>query len=494
MNKSIIIIGAGIGGMSAGVYGQKNGFDTQIFEAHTVPGGQACTWTRKGYSFDGCIHHLFGCAPTSKLYKMWQEIGAMPIQMEHPWDCVSATDKSGKTFHDYYDLDKLRAHMLELAPEDEATIDEYIKAIRNFGKKDLVGEFAVSGVMGAIRLTPFIISKMKYFSMTMAGFAKKFKNPLLQKAFPLLEYSFTDIPFAIHLIKKSVGAKGEIVWPKGGSIAMVKAIAKKYTDLGGKLHLGTKVAKILTKDGVAVGVKLEDGTEHFADYVISNADGRKTILDLLDGQFADAKIREYCTPPKEFVSAWSVHVFLGVKRDLSKEPSSMILLLDKPEEIAGRTVKHLDLQMFGFDKSMAPEGKGVIKVELFSDYKMWEELSHDRQKYEAEKDKVARKAIELLEVRYPGISADVEVIDVPTMMTWSRYMGGSYGFMITPNRKNNIIGSIMGLGNLETLPGLANFRFVGTWATSAGALFSNALSGKSAIHKICDGEGMRFII
>jgi phytoene dehydrogenase-like protein len=148
--------------------------------------------------------------------------------------------------------------------------------------------------------------------------------------------------------------------------------------------------------------------------------------------------------------------------------------------------------MFGFDKSTAPDGKGVIKVELFSDYKMWEELSQDKQKYKAEKDKVAKKAIELLEKFYPGISSDVEVIDVPTMMTWSRFMGGSYGFMIIPNKKSNIIGSIMGFGNLETLPGLANFRFVGTWATSAGALFSNALSGKSAIRKVCDEEWMRF--
>ncbi|NTU61273.1 MAG: hypothetical protein HGA95_02965 [Caldiserica bacterium] len=63
---------------------------------------------------------------------------------------------------------------------------------------------------------------------------------------------------------------------------------------------------------------------------------------------------------------WAFHVFLGVNRDLSKEPSSLHVLLEQPVTIAGHTCKHLEMQMYGFDKSMAPAGKGVIKVELFS--------------------------------------------------------------------------------------------------------------------------------
>ena len=42
MAKSIIIIGAGMGGLAAGIYGEMNGYETKIFEMHTKPGGQ-CT-------------------------------------------------------------------------------------------------------------------------------------------------------------------------------------------------------------------------------------------------------------------------------------------------------------------------------------------------------------------------------------------------------------------------------------------------------------------
>jgi phytoene dehydrogenase-like protein len=49
MKRKIIIVGGGIAGLSAGVYGQKYGYDTEIYEMHTIPGGQCTAWERKGY-------------------------------------------------------------------------------------------------------------------------------------------------------------------------------------------------------------------------------------------------------------------------------------------------------------------------------------------------------------------------------------------------------------------------------------------------------------
>ena len=51
--KKVIIIGAGVSGLSAGIYGQMNGFNTEIFEMHAIPGGECTGWRRKGYYFDG---------------------------------------------------------------------------------------------------------------------------------------------------------------------------------------------------------------------------------------------------------------------------------------------------------------------------------------------------------------------------------------------------------------------------------------------------------
>jgi len=75
--KKIAIIGAGIAGLSTGCYGQMNGFETEIFEMNSLPGRLCTSWKRKDYTIDGCIYHLPGATPSSKLYEMWKELGAI---------------------------------------------------------------------------------------------------------------------------------------------------------------------------------------------------------------------------------------------------------------------------------------------------------------------------------------------------------------------------------------------------------------------------------
>ena len=54
-----------------------NGYRTQTFERHTIPGGLCTSWKRKGYAFDGCIHWLVGSSPASGFYPLWEELGAV---------------------------------------------------------------------------------------------------------------------------------------------------------------------------------------------------------------------------------------------------------------------------------------------------------------------------------------------------------------------------------------------------------------------------------
>lgn len=60
MGSSVIIIGAGIAGLSTGCYARMNGYDTKIFERHDQPRGLCTAWDRKGYTMDGCLSWLVG--------------------------------------------------------------------------------------------------------------------------------------------------------------------------------------------------------------------------------------------------------------------------------------------------------------------------------------------------------------------------------------------------------------------------------------------------
>ena len=484
-DKSIIIIGAGLGGLSAGIYGQLNGYKTDIFEMHTQPGGQCTAWTRKGYTFDACIHHLFGCAPESLLYGIWEEIGAAPRQFIPLQECVSVLSPEGKMFRDYYDIDRLRTDMSELAPNDHRMIRDYVDGITAAAKSDVMGTMMVGSRLDLAKALPGLLRSRRWLKPTMAQYGERFSDPFLRRAMPLLVYSNPDIPLMLHLARHAYGLSGALQWPAGGALEFAKSVEQYYTSLGGAAHYRSKVAKILTVDSKATGIRLEDGTEHHADVVISNADGRRTTLEMLDGRFMDEQVKSMCKPAN-YEMPFSVQVFLGVNRDLSKEPSSMIILMDEPVVLANHSCHEFELQTYGFDPSMAPAGKGVIKVELASQYSYWKELSSDGQRYADAKQELAGRVIDILDNRYfTGLRQQVEVIDVSTLVTWERFTGGTMGLGIYPNKKMSFVSAILGAGRVSTLPGLSDFYFAGTWATSAGALFMNALSGKRVIQSIC---------
>ena len=496
MAKSIIIIGAGMGGMAAGIYGQMNGYETQIFEMHIKPGGQCTSWKRKGYTFDPCIHHFFGCKPGSSVYHMWHELGALPRELVNIEECTAVASPNGKMFVDYYDLERLKDTLLKLSPQDSKMIEQYIGAIKAFAN-DKIEDAINSGSLWKMILIFFSKPSIrKWIKMNMRTFAERFSDPFLRKAFAQLIYSNPDGPLFFHFMRHVGGMNGDIQWPVGGATELAKSIERRYLALGGKVHYRSRVEKILVENDKAVGIKLADGSEHRADIIISNADGRKTIFNMLDGKYINETVRDYCAPLSD-ETPFAVNVCLGIDRDLSGEPSSLVLLLDQLVTIANYTYESIEAQLYGFDKAMAPEGKGTIKVELPASYAYWKQLyNDDRERYKQEKQKVAEQVIDTLESYFPGIKNQVEAIDVYTLMTWERYMGGTQGWFNLPNRKLDFSMSMKeDLSDKKfktTLPGLSDFYFVGIWATAMGSLAHNANSGKAIIRHICKKEGKEF--
>ena len=481
--KSIIIIGAGMGGLASGIFGQMAGFDTTIYEAGEKPGGQCASWTRKGYVFDACVHDFGVGAPGGKFNEFWRELGVIPFENLPLREAISAVFPDGTSFRDYYDIQKLEAHMKGISPEDSAVIDSYINGIKRFIGNDFTRLF-IGQLRERLFLLPSFVSLSKYFRRSLDDFGKRFEHPALRRVFPLLHHSVPGVPLFLHLAKHADAIGGGLGWPKGGSLTISRKMSARYKSLGGTIFCRQKAVKILVENNRARGVKLEDGSEIKSDFVISNADGRKTILELLSGRYVNRRILNYCKTDDDEPCPFSIIVFLGVKRDLSSYPSNTLVFLEEPAEIAGIICDHLDLQMYGFDESMAPAGKGVIKVELFSKPSYFSIFYGDKQAYRNEKRRITDRVISLLDRQYPGLQNDLEVSEVVTLKSWERYMGGTNGYNNFPNKKFNPAEELFGYNRTRTLPGLKNFYFCGQWTTSAGALFMNALSGKKAIEKI----------
>ena len=93
----IIIIGAGVSGLSAGIYAQMNGHNATIYERHFKAGGNLTGWDRCGYHIDNCIHWLTGTNPVTKLYKTWESLGALGNVEVHQGESLFTFEKDGQS-------------------------------------------------------------------------------------------------------------------------------------------------------------------------------------------------------------------------------------------------------------------------------------------------------------------------------------------------------------------------------------------------------------
>ncbi len=476
--RRVAIIGAGMGGLAAGVYGRRAGLDTTIFEMHDKPGGLCTAWTRQGYTFDGCIHHLAGCLPGTPTYRMWEDLGAMPQEVLYPSDLTQVETPDGKHLTVYTDLDRLEAHLLDLAPGDRRLIHRYVRALRVFTRFDLFDAMTGSWRERTRLLRP-APTAMRWGRLTMRTFASRFRDPFLRQAMATIQYDWTDTPVVLHLNILAGSAVRRYGFPAGGSLRFAQSIADRYLALGGKILYRTKVEAILVENGHAIGVRLADGTEHRADAVISNATPHATLHRLLDGRYLDAKLEGLFSRPQDEM-VMGIHVSFGLARDLSQEPHALVLWLPRPVELADRVRDRLDLELFGFDPSLAPPGKGVLKVLLDTKWSYWAEVGRDRGRYRAEKERLAETVLRLLEPRFPGIAGQVEVWDVATPLTTERYTGVGPGFDASPRW-----GAMLGARPL-TVPRVKGLQIVGQSAGGAG-IPGCAAMGRNAIRGLARG-------
>lgn len=132
---------------------------------------------------------------------------------------------------------------------------------------------------------------------------------------------------------------------------------------------------------------------------------------MLSSQYMSEKISQSCKPNLDDVVPWSVAFCLGVKRILSTPSSTPAMCLKQPVELAGELCDHLPVQIYGFDPSMGPPGKGLFKVELFATPSDFSPLVEDPEAYNQEKARITGKVIELLETDFSGLCEDVEMSD-----------------------------------------------------------------------------------
>ena len=464
-----------------------NGFDSEIIEMHSVTGGQCTAWDRKGYRFDYCLHWLVGTRK-GPFNDIWKETGVLNENVEIIDHEVHTKifDQDGREFIIYTNLNKWEEYLCKLAPEDTVKIKKMCNDMR---KSAFLQPYSDppglrkpgQTITSLFKMMPVMILFMKYGRKSCDEYFRKlgFTNETLKSFFNTIYGSrdFSALAFIMMFAWFNQKNAGYLI---GGSLPMAKRMTNRYMELGGRLSTRVRVNKIVVENDTAKGVILSDGTEIKADYVISAADGHSTIFDMLGGRYLTKKISNAYKNWELFTPI--VQVSFGINKVVDTEVPVETWIIKDQMIGRTRTINGFSIMNYCFDPTMAPEGKSVIVMRFDSPWELWKDI--DSGEYKKEKALIERDSRAILEKRYPGISANIEVFDVATPVTDVKYTGvwkGSYeGFM--PSSKNL-------MDNLSpVLPGLKKFYMAGQWLFPGGGLPPAGQSGKWAIQYICKDE------
>jgi len=494
--KSVIIIGAGLAGLSAGCYAQMNGYRSRILEHNSTPGGVVACWKRKDYLVDGGIHFYMGHKPGTALYELYRELGV--VQAHRFLDMTvygRFTDEaSGRSVLVTRDLSRLAADLKAQSPGDCGIVDEIIAGARamrglDMSEAGMSKPPELSSLLGQLKEYWGMRRLLRYmtgrYAKPVAEYVRDVRDPWLREC--LKGMFLPEVPVWFLFMLLALLADGQIGLLDGASGDFVLSIEERYKALGGQVTYEATVEEILVEGSRAVGVRLANGSEHRADAVISAADGYSTLFELLGGQYVDRKTEQrYREWP---LIRPMVMVSFGIAQAFPDEPWMSIVMLGRPLVVGTEAVSGLMVRMFNYSQRFAPPGNTVVQVSFETEWDFWSQLREDLPRYRAEKERVAAEVLERLEAHYPGIASHVEMIDVATPYTTWRYTrnykGAYMGWLPTPKALTTQI--------RRTLPGLDGFYMAGQWVMPGGGVPATLYSGCHAVELLCHHDRKPFV-
>lgn len=493
--RKIVIVGAGPGGLTAGMILSQRGFDVTICEKEGVVGGRNAPIKLNGYTFD--------TGPTFLMLKfvldeMFEEVG--------------------KNSEDYLEFKKIDPMYRLKFFENEIFASSDHKKMEEEIKREFPGEEK--------NLYKFLECEEKRFRYLFPCLQKPYssifdmiKNPLL-KALPHLDlgrsvyqvlsryFKSENLKFTFTFQSKYLGMsawecpaayamvayiehKWGIYHVIGGLNKISEVMAKIFQEKGGKLKLNCKVKQIVNKGKKVTGVLLEDGTFLEADDVIVNADFSYAATNLFDKKY----VKKYSEKnlAKRKYSCSTFMLYLGVKKKYNIPHHNVFFAKDyrrNVEDIFTRLTLSDQISFYVqnasiIDPTLAPAGKSTIYV-LVPVANLKSNIDWDKEK-EPFKKRVLEEIIKRTEMK--DLLENIEVEKVYTPYTWRNDYNVYYG--ATFNLGHNIM-QMLYFRPRNKFECFDNCYLVGGGTHPGSGLPTIYESGRISANLICKKYGVKF--
>lgn len=295
-NKKVVIIGAGIGGITTAVYLAQNGYKVSVFEKNPEPGGRCGQYIRDGHRFDlGATMFL--------MPRIYHDVfNSLGIQLEENTDIVPLKDIYKIYFDDCSSLvftsdrERMKQQLEKIEPGSFEKSEKYISngyRIFRLGMDKLIGRNFYNFFQFATLKNLGLLIKLKVYISDWSYTRRFFRHPKLLKAYTFQNIYVGQSPFNSPALFSMVPAaeltEGSFS-PKGGMFAIIQKMHSAAETAGVKFTYNNTIKEIKIKDNRAEGIILEDGTLVKADIIIANADLPYTYRELLPDKKKSVRI------------------------------------------------------------------------------------------------------------------------------------------------------------------------------------------------------------
>ncbi len=467
----VALIGAGPSSLTAAAYLAKAGMKVAVFDSHYVAGGCATQFSRgkrgQRWLFDVGLHYIGDCGPGGIFPRLLEPVGVdveyVPMD-EDGFDTLVFPDLE---FRIPVGVDRYRDRLVEHFPSEVRGIDRYVRFLREIerlgdklvatrGKQTwgFLWEVATRGRMVARYQNATLkdvldgCTSNRRLRAVMSGQHGDYGLP------PSKVSAVLHAGLAMHYFRGAY-------YPRGGGQILADELARSIEAHGGGVHLRKGVEKVLVDGGRAAGLRLEGGHEVRAGVVVSGADLRATMVDLVGpDHLAASEVRRHES------WEWPAALYLaclGVDDDLAARGmratnywqydhddfEEVYAACDRPGEpapqgcyITSATLKDPDTPHHAPDGKHtvevmslvpgSPEAWGVTPDEL-RDGSYSKKAEYKRRKQAVENDLLRR-----FDDLFPGVGQRIVFRESATPLSHVRYTratgGTGYGISATPGQ------------------------------------------------------------
>jgi|DewCreStandDraft_2_1066082.scaffolds.fasta_scaffold00290_13 phytoene desaturase len=285
----VLVIGGGVGGLATAMRLQARGHDVTVIEARPRVGGRAYQFCEAGYTFD--TGPTIITAP-QLLRALWAAVGsnlddAVELVPLRPFYEICFAD--GVRFSYWGEPEAMEAEIARLCPSDVAGYRRFLAAtgvIYHRAFEQLARKPFLS-LTSFLKIVPDL-ARLRAYRSVYSYVAQFFQDEHLRIAFSFHPLFIGGNPFrasAIYSMVPYLEHLGGVWFVRGGTYALVEAMARQFEQLGGNIQCGDPVIEIILREKRAAGVRLRSGAMLSADVVVSNADVATTYLKLLPAQY-----------------------------------------------------------------------------------------------------------------------------------------------------------------------------------------------------------------